>query len=104
MTNHPHRSKRAWSTVRVSAKDARDLALMLKLHVETCEKQVRAVFDGVDPRNPGFDQTERDRRQNVLRSWARAARKARSFATQFEMMAMDAECGMFTPDNVRQLR
>ena len=102
MTNHPHRSKKAWTNVRVSAKDARDLALMLKLHEEACKERVTKCFDAV-PFGAGKDHPEYDRTNAAIRSWARAARKARSFANQFEMIAIDAEGGMAVIDAV-QLR
>ena len=102
MTSHPHRSKKAWTTVRVSAKDARDIALMLKLHRETCREQIEKCFNAV-PVGAGPDHPEYARTNAAIRSWGRAGRKAHSFAEQFEMMARDAESDQRASDTV-QLR
>lgn len=99
MTNHPHRSKKAWSTVRISAKDARDLALMLKLHVTKCEEAARDALCAIG----GHNIDDHARLQKVSRSWARASRKASSFAAQFEDMALCSENNMHGPDAM-QLR
>lgn len=101
MTAHPHRSKRAWSTVRISARDARDIALMLKLHIETCKEHQQKCWNAV-PFGAGKDHPEYERTNAALRSWARAARKAQSFAAQFHDMALEAENGMAS--GTRQLR
>lgn len=72
-----NRSKKAWIMVRVSASDASALALMLKLHREMCNDRARA----------------HDMPDVASRSWSRAARKAQSFAVQFEMMSREAVGG-----------
>lgn len=76
---------------------------MLNLHVAQCEYHVRKCFDAV-PMGAGKGHTEYQRTNQAIRSWARAARKAKSFAAQFYDMALNAEAGdQRNPDAV-QLR
>jgi hypothetical protein len=98
MTSHPHRSKKAWSTIRISARDARDLALMLNLHVTRCETEANAALSRLGAHN--ID--DHARLQKSAHSWARMSRKARAFSDQLRDMALEAENGMAS--GVRQLR
>ena len=82
-------AKKVRSTVLVRGLDAQNLELMMRLHYETCRQRARDANEYCWAARQKGDTEEEARCRKVERNWDRAARKAWSYAEQFEQVKLD---------------
>jgi hypothetical protein len=79
-------AKKSRAQVSINAMDAQEIALIMRLHFQTCLEHASNAHAAS---TMARDEAEKARLWNVEKSWDRRARKARSYADQFEAISSE---------------
>lgn len=84
-------AKKARAQVTINALDAQEIALIMRLHYQTCIDKARTM------NTAGQSPEEAEQTRKAIRSWERQARKVWAFAQQFDEVKRDLASYPSTP-------